>query len=70
MDPWKSRRYPSCCRDFFLDFARLILRLQEIDCSLPPVVKAWLYLDKLRLTESEQLALLSSIGNRQETKLL
>ena len=57
-------------RDFNLDFERLLLRLQEINCTLPPVVKAWLYLDKLRLSEGEELALLSSVGNRYDARLL
>ena len=33
-------------------------------------MKAWLYMDKLRLTEPEELALLSSVGNRYEAQLL
>ena len=65
-----KRRPEQFIWDFNLDFERLILRLQEIDCSLPPVVKALLYLHKLRLTEGEQLTLLVSIGNRYKTKLL
>ena len=32
--------------------------------------KAWLYLDKLRVSEAEELALLSSIGNQYDARLL
>ena len=34
------------------------------------LVKAWLYLDKLRLNEGEELALLSSVHNKYDVKLL
>ena len=44
-------------RDFNVEFERLVIRLMEVRCELPPMVKAWLYLDKLRLTEAEELAL-------------
>lgn len=50
-------------RDFNIEFERMVLRLGEVQCQVPPVMKAWLYLDKLRLSESEELALLSSVGN-------
>ena len=50
--------------------SRLLLHLKELDCELPGLVKAWLYLDKLKITESEELALLSSVHNKYDVKLL
>ena len=57
-------------RDFNVEFARLVLRLAEIQCSVPPMIKAWLYLDKLRLSETEELALLSSVNNDYDCRKL
>ena len=41
-----------------------MLRLGELNCELPSLVKAWLYLDRLRLGEGDELALLASVGNK------
>ena len=57
-------------RDFNVEFERLLLHLKELDCELPGLVKAWLYLDKLKVTEAEELALLSSVHNQYDVKLL
>lgn len=38
--------------------------------SSPPLVKAWLYVDKLRLSEAEELALLASVGNEYDVRRL
>lgn len=50
------RRSDQSVRDFNIEFERLVLRLREVCCELPPLIKGWLYLDKLRLTEAEELA--------------
>ena len=57
-------------RDYIVEFERLLLRLQEIQCELPNTVKAWLFIDKLRLSEAEELALLASVGNQWCVKQL
>ena len=57
-------------REFNMTFERLLLRLSELSCELPGLVKAWLYLDRLRLGESDELALLASVGNQYDLKLL
>ena len=65
-----KRRSDQSVRDFNVEFERMVLRLHEVRCDLPPLVKAWLYLDKLRLTEQEELALLSSVGNEYDVRRL
>ena len=65
-----KRRSEQTVRDFNLEFERLLLHLRELNCELPDMVKAWLYLDKLRLSEAEEMAILSSVQNRYELKLL
>jgi hypothetical protein len=64
------KRQEQSVRDFNVEFERLLLYLKELDCELPALVKAWLYLDKLRLSEGEELALLSSVHNKYDVKLL
>ena len=60
----KCRKRPEqSVREFNMTFERLLLRLSELNCELPGLVKAWLYLDRLRLGESDELALLASVGN-------
>ena len=65
----KKRPYQSV-RDFNVEFERMVLRLHEVRCELPPLVKAWLYVDKLRLTESQELSLLSSCNNEFDCRKL
>ena len=57
-------------REFNLEYERLLLRLRELECELPPLVKAWLYLDKLKMSEAEEMNLLSSVNNKFDLKLL
>lgn len=57
-------------RDFNVEFERLILGLREVQCELPPLVKAWLYMDKLKLSEQEEIALLASVNNFSDCKKL
>eukprot|EP00439_Symbiodinium_sp_Y106_P078417 s1097_g17.t1 len=64
------RRADQPMRDFIVEFERLLLRLQEVQCELPGRVKAWLFLDKLKLSENEELALLSSVNNEWCVKRL
>eukprot|EP00913_Durusdinium_trenchii_P003777 g3498.t1 len=64
------RRNDQSVRDFNVEFERLVLRLHEVRCELPPLIKGWLYLDKLRLSESEELALLSSVNNTYDVRRL
>ena len=57
----KCRRKPEqSVREFNLEFERLLLHLLELGCELPDLVKGWLYLDRLRLPEHEELSILSS----------
>ena len=64
------RKADQTMRDYIVEFERLLLRLQEIQCELPNTVKAWLFIDKLRLSEAEELALLASVGNQWCVKQL
>eukprot|EP00438_Fugacium_kawagutii_P025852 Skav231407 [mRNA] locus=scaffold4039:44689:52020:- [translate_table: standard] len=64
------RRQDQSVRDFNVEFERMILRLAEIQCDVPPLIKAWLYLDKLRLSEGEELSLLSSVNNEYDCRRL
>eukprot|EP00439_Symbiodinium_sp_Y106_P038872 s1984_g4.t1 len=60
----KLRRQPSqTVREFNSAFDRAYARLIEIDCKLPEVAKAWVYLSALNLTNSEELSLLASVNN-------
>ena len=65
-----KKRGEQSVRDFNIEFERLMLHLKELDCELPSLVKAWLYLDKLRLSETEEMSLLSSVQNKYDVKLL
>jgi len=65
-----KRRQDQSVRDFNVEFERMVLRLHEVRCDLPLLVKAWLYLDKLRLSEGEELALLASVGNEYDVRRL
>lgn len=64
------RKAEQSVRDFNVDFERMMLHLKELDCELPSLVTAWLYLDKLRLSDAEELNLLSSVRNRYDVKML
>ena len=67
----KCRRKPEqTVRDFNMEFERLLLRLGELSCELPALVKAWLYLDRLKLGESDELALLASVNNQYDLRCL
>ena len=67
----KCRRgHEQTVRDFNVVFERLLLHLTELNCELPQLVKAWLYLDRLRLSEGDELAILASVGNKYDLKLL
>ena len=57
-------------REFNSAFDRSHSRLLEIDCRLPEVAKAWAYLSALSLSNSEELALLASVGNEYNTTKL
>ncbi len=65
-----KKRPEQSVREFNVDFERLVLRLHEVRCELPPLVKAWLYVDKLRLNEAEELALLASCNNEYDCRKL
>ena len=65
-----KKRSEQSVREFNLEYERLLMHLRELDCELPPLVKAWLYLDKLRLGESEETSILSSVNNKYDLKLL
>ena len=65
-----KKRPDQTVRDFNVEFERMVLRLHEVRCELPPLVKAWLYVDKLRLTESQELSLLASCNNEFDCRRL
>ena len=65
-----KRKPEQSVREFNVEFERLVLRLHEVQCELPPLIKAWLYLDKLHLPEQEELSLLSSVNNQFDVKKL
>lgn len=44
-------------RDFNVEFERLVLRLKEVQCEIPPLIKGWLYLDKLKLNEHAMMVI-------------
>ncbi len=56
--------------EFDVDFERLVLYFQEVPCELPPLKKVWLYMEKLRLNESEELALLATCNNEYDCRKL
>ena len=64
------KRAEQSVREFNLEYERLLMHLRELECELPPLVKAWLYLDKLRLSEGDEMSLLSSVNNKYDLKLL
>ncbi|CAE7834160.1 GIP, partial [Symbiodinium necroappetens] len=57
-------------REFNSAFDRAYARLLEIDCKLPEVAKAWVYLSALNLSNSEELSLLASVNNEYVTSKL
>ena len=57
-------------RSFSGEFDRLVARLAEVQVVLPETVLAWMYVDKLRLDESGEIALLASVQNQYRLKLL
>ena len=61
-----KRRPEHTMRDYNMEYERMILRLQEVSCELPPLVKAWAYLDKM----SDETALLSWVSNQFDYGLL
>ena len=65
-----KRRPEQAVRDYNMEYERMILRLQEVSCELPPLLKAWAYLDKMGISESNETALLSSAGNQFDYRLL
>ena len=65
-----KKKHEQSVREFNLEYERLLLHLRELECELPPLVKAWLYLDKLRLSEHEEMNILSSVNNKYDLKLL
>ena len=64
------KRADQTVRDYNMEFERLLLRLGELNCELPNLVKAWLYVDRLKLSEHDEVALLSSVGNQYDLRAL
>lgn len=65
-----KKRPDQTVRYFNVEFGRMVLRLHEVRCELPPLVKAWLHVDKLKLTESQELSLLASRNNEFDCRKL
>ena len=57
-------------RSFSGEFDRLVARLAKVNVVLPGTVLAWMYVDKLRLDESGEIALLASVQNQYDLKRL
>lgn len=57
-------------REYNMEFDRHVNKLKEVGCVLPGPCLAWWYLDKLRLDNSSELNLLSSVGNVYELNKL
>ena len=57
-------------RDYNMEFDRHMTKLKEIGCILPGVCSSWWYVDKLRLDNSSELNLLSSVGNQYDLRKL
>ena len=64
------KRADQTVRDYNMEFERLLLRLGELNCELPNLVKAWLYVDRLKLSEHDEVALLASVGNQYDLRAL
>ena len=65
-----KKRPDQSVRDFNVEFERMVLRLHEVRCEFLPLVKDWLYENKLRLTESQEFSLLSSCNNEFDCRKL
>ena len=50
-------------RDFNQEFDRQVSRLKEVGRALPDACLAWWYVDKMRMDNTSELNLLSSVGN-------
>ena len=64
------KRSDQSVRDYNMEFERLLLRLGELNCELPNLVKAWLYVDRLKMSEHDEVALLASVGNQYDLRAL
>ncbi|OLQ03552.1 Copia protein [Symbiodinium microadriaticum] len=64
------RQQNQTVREFNSAFDRAYARLLEIDCKLPEVAKAWVYLSALNLSNTEELSLLASVNNEYVTSKL
>lgn len=53
-------------REFNMEFDRHIHKMKEVGCVLPGVCCSWWYVDKLRLDNTAELNLLSSVGNQYD----
>ena len=53
-------------RDFNGEFDRHLSKLREVGCQLPGVCSSWWYVDKLRLDNTTELSLLSSVNNQYD----
>ena len=61
---------PGSVRHYNMEFERLLLRLGGLNCELPNLVKAWLYVDRLKMSEHDEVALLASVGNQYDLRSL
>ncbi|CAK9061620.1 unnamed protein product [Durusdinium trenchii] len=57
-------------RDFNQEFDRQVSRLKEVGRALPDACLAWWYVDKMRMDNTSELNLLSSVGNSYTLKKL
>ena len=53
-------------RDFNSEFDRHLSKLREVGCQLPGTCSSWWYVDKLRLDNTTELSLLSSVNNQYD----
>ena len=64
------RRQGQSVRDYMSDYDRALARLQECGCHLPDIAAAWVFVDRMALSEEQELNLLASVQNEYSLKRL
>eukprot|EP00439_Symbiodinium_sp_Y106_P078490 s874_g17.t1 len=64
------RQQGQSVRDYMSDYDRALARLQECGCHLPDIAAAWVFVDRMSLSEEQELNLLASVQNEYSLKRL
>ncbi|CAE7350894.1 unnamed protein product [Symbiodinium sp. CCMP2592] len=64
------RQQGQSVRDYMSDYDRALARLQECGCHLPDIAAAWVFVDRMALSEEQELNLLASVQNEYSLKRL